>query len=109
MATDLEGTIRLAAAKLARFVEDAAAMMVKTQFVELGEDLTTEHAKPIARTVFSADGDCQTIIPLRRSDTGELAVDRDLLELHDRNVGTTVEYRARLFNALLEAIQSRRR
>jgi hypothetical protein len=48
------------------------------------------------------------ILPLREAETGRFEVDAALFDLHQYNVTTATEYRARILNALLSAFQSLR-
>ncbi len=108
MATDLETSIRSAAEKAAAYVDNIATMSVETSYVKIGADGDVDfaQAKPLARTVVKLDGDSQAILPVRVSETGALAVDTDLLELHQRNVSTAIEYRARILDALTGMLKS---
>ena len=53
MATELENSIRNAAAKIAQYVEDVTTMTVQTAYVQMsaGSDADFGHAKPVARTI----------------------------------------------------------
>ena len=64
---------------------------------------------PAAQTIIELDGDTKTIVPMRRSDTGGLVLDDALFDFHQSNVTAAIEYRARILNALLSAIQTRLR
>lgn len=66
-----------------------------------------DQAKPIAQTVISLDGDSAAIVPMLEVEAGRLEMDADLLDLHQRSVTTTIEYRARILSALLGVLQSR--
>ena len=108
MATDLENSIRIAAEKVAGYIDDVATLTVSTSYVKLSPngDVDFAQAKPVARTVVKIDGDCDAILPMRASDTGALTVDVDLLELHQRNVTTAIDYRARLLDAMIGLLKS---
>ncbi|MGQ9613983.1 MAG: hypothetical protein ACUVSL_04345 [Chloroflexus sp.] len=58
MASELENSIRSAAAKVAAYVADAAVMEVTTSYVVVGPTVTAEDARPAAKTVIRLDGDC---------------------------------------------------
>ncbi len=109
MASDLENSVRTAAEKVAKYVSDVASMTVETRYVEIGEDgdVDFNQAKPAARTVIRLDGDSDEIIPLRQSETGRFEADADLMNIHRSNVQTTIDYRARLLDALLSVLRSR--
>ncbi len=108
MATDFENSIRTAAEKVASYIDDIATLTVATSYVKLGPngDVDFTQAKPIAKTVVKIDGDCEAVLPMRASDTGALTVDLDLLELHQRNVDTAIDYRARLLDSLIGMLKS---
>lgn len=109
MANEFENAIKTAATKIARYVEDAATMQVETRCVDTSSNGATDfaQARPVARTIIRLDGDSEMVIPMRPSGTGSLDVDSSLFETHQRNVATAIEYRARILNALLEALRSR--
>ena len=110
MANEFENALKNAASSVAKYVEDAATMMVETRYVEIGGDGTPDldTAKPVARTVVRLDGDSETVIPVREGAAGALQVDTTLFELHQENVTTAIEYRARILNALLGTLVSSR-
>jgi hypothetical protein len=110
MANELENALKSTAANVAKYVEDAATLQVETLFVEIGADGSPDfdHAKPVARTLIKLDGDSATIVPVQKTQGGVLQVDNDLFELHQQNVNTAIEYRARMLNALLSTLSSRR-
>jgi hypothetical protein len=111
MAGELESTLRSVATKIAEYVEDAATMTVITQFVSVGAageiDFTT--AKPVAKTVVRLDGDTEIILPMREAEagSGRQEIDATLMDLHERNVAAATEYRARILNALIQALPAR--
>ena len=109
MANDLENSIRRATERIAKYVEDVATLTVETGYVQLGAnaDVDFAQAKPAARTTIRLDGDCQLIVPMQTGESGQLEIDASLFTLHERNVNTAIEYRARILDALLSALQSR--
>jgi len=110
MANGLENAMRTAADKIAHYVQDVAEMKVETLYVRVGADGPTDfcQARPIAQTIVSLDGDSKVILPLREAEAGRFEVDAGLFDVHQRNVTTAIEYRARMLNALLSALQSLR-
>lgn len=111
MATDLETTVRNAAQKFAKALEDAAELVVQTEYVEVGGKEAVDFEagrRPIARTVINLDGDTNVIIPMTRTDAGALERDATLLDLHLSNVSSAIEYRSSLLNALLSIIRQPR-
>jgi hypothetical protein len=109
MANELETAIRNAATSVAKYVKDASMMTVETRYVEVGAKGAEkfEDARPIARTTIRLDGDSEIIAPLHMNEAGVLEVDSGLFDLHQRNVNTAIEYRARILNALLETLVAR--
>jgi len=108
MANGLENAARNAAVKISQYVKDIAEMKVETLYVQIGPDGAVDfsQAKPVAQTIISLDGDSKVVVPLRQLETSRFEVDTDLLDLHQRNVNTAIEYRARIVEALLSALQS---
>jgi hypothetical protein len=108
MANGLESSIREIASKVVKYVEDVSEMKVETQYVQIGAGGAVDfaQAKPVARTTIKLDGDSEAVIPLRQSAEGRFEVDSVLLDIHKSNVTTAIEYRARILNALMSAIQS---
>jgi hypothetical protein len=106
MANELSQTLKKVAEKIAEYVGDAATLTVTTQYVEL--DVATanfEAAKPVASTTITLDADSRTVIPMRRTEAGVLETDDALYELHQRNVATAIDYRARMMNAMLQTLR----
>jgi hypothetical protein len=108
MATDLESSIRSAAEKVVGYIDDIATMTVETKYVKVGVngDVDFATAKPAARTVVKIDGDSEAVLPVHVSDTGVMTVDKDLLDLHERNVATAIDYRARLLDAMIGMLKT---
>ena len=111
MANDFTSSLRNAAASVARYVDDAATMEVVTKYVKISGDSASdfESAKPVARTIIKLDSDSETIFPMREGQGSALEVDMTLFELHQQNVATAIDYRARILNALLSTVMSRNR
>jgi hypothetical protein len=111
MPNEFEVALRNTAASIAKYVEDAATLQVESRYVDIGgtEAPSFEEARPIARTIVRLDGDSETIIPMRKGSGGALEVDATLFELHQQNVTTAIDYRARILNALLSALPVRAR
>ena len=108
MANELQNSLKSAAEKVAQYVNDAATLTVETRTIEIGADsgLHFDQAKAVARSVIRMDGDSETVVPMRPSTKpGQLEVDTALYELHQHNVNTAIEYRARILGALLNALK----
>ncbi len=106
MVSEVQLALRNAAGRVAQYVEDAATMTVETRYVQVTAtgDVSFEAAKPVARTTVRLDGDCEAVVPVQVGANGRFELDGPLLELHQRNVDTAIEYRARILNALLAAL-----
>ncbi len=109
MATELENSIRAAAEKVARYIEDAATMEVKTYYVLVTarETPNLETERPGAYTMVKLDGDSKTIVPMREAREGGLEIDGPLFAIHERNVNTATEYRSRVLSSLVGLLQQR--
>lgn len=107
MPAELENSIRAAAEKVAQYVEDAATMEVKTYYVLIGAPTgpDMERDRPGAYTMVQLDGDSKTVVPMRESRDGSIELDGTLFEIHQRNVNTATEYRARVLNSLIGLLQ----
>jgi len=109
MPNEFEIALKTTAAKLASYVEDAATLQVETRYVDIGGDGTPafDQARPVARSIVRLDGDSETVVPMRKGSAGALEVDSALFELHQQNVATAIDYRAKILNALLSALPRR--
>jgi hypothetical protein len=106
MANELNNALKAAAEKIVQYVEDVSKMTVETRFVDVDSGVVDfEQAKVAARTIIRLDGDCTTVVPVRRTEAGILEVDDGLFEMHERNVATAIEYRAQMMDALLQALK----
>jgi len=109
MAVQLEESIKVAAEKVAKYIEDVATLTVETRYVEIGGagavNFDTD-SKAAARTIIKLDADGQVIVPMRPAEGGELEIDTALNDLHERNVKTAIEYRERMLKMLVGVIQS---
>ena len=103
MASDLESAVREIATSLAGYVRDAAVMTVESRYVHVSveQDADFEQSKALARSEIHLDGDSNVIFPLRQGEDGNLEADNPLFALHQQNVATAIEYRARMIDALL--------
>lgn len=109
MANDMENSVRTAVQKLAQALENATEMKVETRYIIVKADAGAgpEPASQLAAsTVVELDGDSVTTVPMRQNQTG-LEIDSALLDLHQKNVTTAIEYRTRVLNALLSLVQPR--
>lgn len=110
MASEIETALKSMATSVAKYVQDAAVMQVETRYVDLTGGAATDfdEAKAAARTIIRLDGDSETVLPMRQNAAGVVDVDSGLFELHQQNVNTAIEYRARMLTALLGTLQGRR-
>ena len=107
MATNLDDSIRNAAAKIAEYIDDAATMTVETKYVRVATDgeALFDEAKPAARSIVKLDGDSESIVPLQETADGRLEVDATILDLHQANVDAAIEYRARMLSVLVGVLK----
>jgi len=108
MANELEKTIKNIATKIAQYVDDAATINVETSYIQVGSDGKADftQAKPGLRTTIRLDGDSEAILPVSLDKGGNLSVNTEMHEIHQRNVETAIEYRARILAALSELLRS---
>jgi hypothetical protein len=111
MPNEFETALKNTAASVAKYVQDVATLQVETRYVDIGGDglPAFDQARPVARSVIRLDGDSETVVPMRKGASGALEVDSTLFELHQQNVATAIDYRARMLSALLSALPSRAR
>lgn len=108
MPNEIETALRNTATRIAKYVEDVATITVETKFLELGsnEEVNFEAAKPGLRTILRLDGDSEAIVPMQRGERGNLEANTDLIDIHQRNLDSAIEYRARMMGALLETLRA---
>jgi hypothetical protein len=108
MPSDLEKALKSTALKVQTYVENVATLKVDTRYVLVGDNASSdfEQAKPAIRTVIRLDGDCETILPVMPGESGQLEINANMYEIHQRNVQTAIEYRANMLSALLETLRS---
>jgi hypothetical protein len=109
MASNLDDSIREAAAKVREYVEDAAVMQVRTFYVLTGtEELAKLDAeRPGAFTEVKLDGDTKVVVPMRKGRDDTMELDEALFSIHERNVQSATDYRARVLGALIGLLQRR--
>jgi len=105
MPNELEQMLKNAAAKIGKYIEDAATLTVQTDLLDTSQNADFAQSKPAALTVIKLDGDCKTVVPVRSKDGAPLEVESAIFDLHQQNVNTAIEYRARILQALLDAIK----
>ena len=96
---ELKEALKSAADKIAKYVEDAATMTVETRFIDIGEDAS--QSKLAARTTVKLDGDSETILAMKKSPEGIMAVDSMIHEAHQTNVQAAIDYRTGMLERLL--------
>lgn len=105
MPNEFNTALKSAAQKIAKYVDNVATMTVETRFVDLGDTVNFDKALPAARTEIRLDGDCATVLPMRKNEVGILSVDGDLYAVHQQNVATAIDYRTRMMDALLQTFK----
>jgi hypothetical protein len=107
MASNLDDSVREAAAKVRQYVEDAAVMQVRTFYVLTGTEPLKEidPERPGAFTEVKLDGDTKVVVPMRKGRDDTLELDEALFNIHERNVAMATSYRAQVLNALIGLLQ----
>lgn len=107
MANEVERSIKSAAKKIALYVDNIATLTVVTNYVNVTDAGVEafDQAQPGMRTIIRLDGDCETVLPIEQNPDG-LAINSEIFEVHERNVNTAIEYRARIMSSLLETMRS---
>lgn len=106
MPNELTNSLKSVAEKVVGYVGQVAELKVETEYIEIGSDVVNfTQARPAASTIIKLDGDCKSVIPVRRAATGALEVDADFFALHERNVATAIDYRTRMMEALLQTFK----
>jgi hypothetical protein len=107
MASNLDDTIREAAAKVLKYIEDAATMQVRTFYVLTStEPLSAiDSERPGAFTEVKLDGDTKVVVPMRKGRDDTLELDEALFNIHERNVAAATNYRASVLGAMIGLLQ----
>jgi hypothetical protein len=107
MAINLDDSIRAAADQVRKYVEDAAVMEVRTFYVLTGaEEISKlDGERPGAYTQVKLDGDSKVVVPMRKGRDETMELDEALFTIHERNVQSATEYRARVLHALIGLLQ----
>jgi len=110
MANEFDNALKSVATSIAKYVKDASMMQVETRYVEIGGSgpAEFEEARSVARTIIKLDGDSETILPMRKNESGATVVDTELFELHQENVNTAINYRSSILSAMLTTLAERR-
>lgn len=109
MASNLDDSMREAAAKVRQYVEDAAVMQVRTFYVLTGSEPVSgiDPERPGAFTEVKLDGDTKVVVPMRKGRDDSMELDEALFNIHERNVAMATNYRAQVLNALVGLLQRR--
>ncbi len=109
MPNEIETSLRNAAETISKYIADVATLTVETRYVEVGNAgaVNLDQAQPAARTVIRLDADSAEVVPMQRTEKGNLEVDATLLDIHNRNVAAAIEYRAKMLASLLTLLQGR--
>jgi hypothetical protein len=107
MPNELEQTLKNIAVQIGEYVKDAATMTVQTDYLVVTADggAAFDQSKPAALTVVKLDGDSKTVVPVRPKEAGPIEIESAIFDLHQQNVNTAIEYRARILQALLDAVK----
>jgi len=106
--SNLQNAIKNTTEKLAKALEDATELKIETRYIDLsGPNAASDEAgRLLARTVMQLDGDMTVIVPMNRDEAGELQTNKEVFDLHQSNVVTALDYRAKLLNDLIKAMRS---
>lgn len=85
---------------VARYVREAAVMTVETKYVDI-EAASFEDATLMVRTIVKLEGESEVVVPAKKNEFGGLEADVAIFDLHQQNVRTAIEYRARMLQALV--------
>jgi hypothetical protein len=105
MPNEITNALKSASQTIAKYVDNVATMTVETRYVDVGETVDFAKALPAARTEIRLDGDCATVLPVRKNEVGAFVVDGDMFAMHQQNVATAIDYRARMMQALLQTLK----
>lgn len=100
MENEIREAIRAAVADVARYVREAAVMTVETKYVDL-DAASFEDASLMVRTIVKLEGESEVVIPAKKNEFGGLEADVAVFDLHQQNVRTAIEYRAKMLQALV--------
>ncbi len=100
MENETREAVRAAIAEAARYVREAAVMAVETKYVDL-DSASFEDASLMVRTIVKLDGESEVVIPAKKNEFGGLEADVAVFDLHQQNVRTAIEYRAKMLQALV--------
>ena len=106
MANELENAVKNAAGQISKYVENIIEMKVVTKYSEVVAGQSGAEDRIAAVSIIRLDGDSETTIPMRASASGGLEVDDEVFSIHQRNVATAIEYRARIMASLLDTLKS---
>ena len=109
MASELETNARIALDKMAKALAEVTTLTVETRYklIDPKNPNNMDDSTLAARTEIDLDGDQQLIVPVTASETGGVVIDNTLLDLHLRNVQSSIEYRANLLNTLINLVRPR--
>ncbi|MCG3141019.1 MAG: hypothetical protein HDKAJFGB_02183 [Anaerolineae bacterium] len=109
MAEQWEVSVKNAAQKLADALQDAATLTVKTEYVEAATAGGAASTPLSLTTEIHLDADSLNSVPVTRVEGVGLQVNQDLYQIHASNVQAAMDYRLRVLNALLDAVQTQLR
>lgn len=110
----VEESLRAAVDKISHYVEDVATLQVETRYLVIGDDgalptgangkVDFAQANAAAFSEIKIDGDCYTVVPIRKNANGEFVFQEALNQVHDRNVAAAVQYRKDIVSALKDVV-----
>lgn len=113
-ARSLEDSVKSAVDKISQYVDDVSKLQVETRYLVIGDDGTLPvgpngrvdftQANAAAFSEIKIDGDCYTVVPIRKNANGDLVFQEALNQVHDRNVAAAVQYRKDIVAALKDVV-----
>lgn len=102
----IEESVKSAVDKISQYVDDVSKLQVETRYLVIGDTPTADFktAQAAARTEIKIDGDCYTVVPIRKAANGEFVFQEALNEVHDRHVAAAIQYRKEIVGALKDVV-----
>ncbi|MCC7165926.1 MAG: hypothetical protein IT331_25735 [Anaerolineae bacterium] len=113
-ARSVEESVKAAVAKISQYVSDIAELEVETRYLVIGADgnlpvgadgkVDFAQANAAALSQIKIDGDCYTVVPIRKTADGDFVFQETLNQVHERNVAAAVQYRKDIVEALKDVV-----
>lgn len=102
----IEESVKSAVDKIAQYVDDVSKLQVETRYLVISDNGTAnfDQAQAAARTEIRIDGDCYTVVPIRKATNGDFVFQEALNGVHDRHVDAAIQYRKDIVAALKDVV-----